>query len=58
MRVLLLLIVACSTGYCGYLFGEHDARTLCRRTIQHRMVLSRESAEQLLDAEARLWGGP
>jgi hypothetical protein len=58
MRLLMLLGLFIGVGYVAYWSGQYESRTLCRRTIQHRLVLTRESAERLLDEEARLWSGP
>lgn len=55
---LILLVLLVGTFFVGREWGHREEHTLCRRTIQHRMVLSREDAESMLSEEARLWGEP
>jgi len=54
----LLLALLWGAFLVGKSRGEQEALTLCRRTLQHRLVVTREQAESLIATEAERWGGP
>ena len=57
MRLLATIGLLLAMGYGGYWLGRYDERTLCRRTLQHRMTLTRDKAEELIETEDRIWSG-
>lgn len=52
----LLLALLVGAFLVGREWGERDTATLCRRTLQHRLTVTREQAEGLMSEEAKLWG--
>lgn len=54
----LLLALLVGAFFVGREWGERDTAKLCRRTLQHRLTVTREQAELLMSEEAKLWSEP